>query len=238
VRRHLFGESRSPRLEVIPCCADLDRLSEQRGARDSVRAELGAKDRAILVYVGKFTGWYMEREMVDFFAVARRELPRLLFLVVTQADHLPIVSALERRGIGPSEYRITSAPHREIGRYLAAADLGIAFVRPCFSKISSSPTKIGEYLGAGLPVVSGTGIGDVDELLSTDAVGVLVTAFDRDAYRRAAERARELLDEPTTPERCRALARRRLSLAELGVPRYDRVYRMVAEGASLRSRPR
>ncbi len=46
-----------------------------------------------------------------------------------------------------------------------AAQLGLSFVRPCPSKVSSSPTKIGEYLAAGLPVISTAGIGDVDELL-------------------------------------------------------------------------
>ena len=37
-----------------------------------------------------------------------------------------------------------------------------------------------------------------------------------------------LVDDPSTPERCRALARRHLSLREVGIPRYDRLYREVA----------
>ena len=34
----------------------------------------------MIVYVGKFGGWYMDAEMVDFFAVARDALPGLHFL--------------------------------------------------------------------------------------------------------------------------------------------------------------
>ena len=36
-----------------------------------------------MAYVGKFTGRYMEREMVEFFAAARRVRPDLFFLTLT-----------------------------------------------------------------------------------------------------------------------------------------------------------
>jgi hypothetical protein len=225
VREHLFGSRPSPPLEVIPCCADLDRIEAQHDERQTTRAELDADGRRILVYVGKFTGWYMEREMADFFAVAKTELEDLLLVVITQADRSPVLSALEARGIDPEDYRITSAPPDELGRYLAAADFGICFIRPCLSKISSSPTKVGEYLGAGLPVVSGPGIGDLDGLLSADGVGAVVPEFSDDAYRAAARRVGDLLRDPETATRCNDLARRDLSLLDVGIPRYDRLYR-------------
>lgn len=229
VRDYLFKDRPGPPVEVIPCCADLSTIEAQADAREATRRELDAGDRPVLVYVGKFTGWYMEQEMVDFFAAAREEIPDLLFVVVTQADREPALKALAARGIGEADFRITSSPPGEIGRYLAAADAGISFIRPCLSKISSSPTKIGEYLGAGLPVVSGTGIGDVDELLSADGTGVLVHEFADAAYRDAARRMAELIADPGTRESCRQLAHRELSLDEVGIPRYERVYERLAQ---------
>ena len=229
VREYLLGDRAAPPVEVIPCCADLDAIEAGARDRDSTRRELDAGDRPVLVYVGKFTGWYMEREMVDFYAVAREELPGLLFVVITQADRQPAIEALAAGGVSPDDYRITTSPPGEIGRYLAAADAGIAFIKPCFSKISSSPTKIGEYLAAGLPVVSGTRIGDVDELLSSDGTGVLVPEFGEAAYREAARRLGELIADADTPRRSRELAHRELSLAEVGIPRYERMYRGLAE---------
>jgi glycosyltransferase involved in cell wall biosynthesis len=229
VRRFLFAERPSPPLEVIPCCADIELIERQRDGREATRTELGADGRPVLLYVGKFTGWYMEREMVDFFQVARTEIPDLLFVVLTQADRTPAIAALESQGVDPADYRITSAPADEMGRYLAAADLGICFIRPCLSKIASSPTKLGEYLAAGLPVVSGAGIGDVDELLSADGVGAIVPEFQAPAYRAAARRLGEMLGRPETAQRCRALAHDHLSLEEVGIPLYDRMYRRLAE---------
>jgi glycosyltransferase involved in cell wall biosynthesis len=229
VRQYLFDGRPGPPVEVIPCCADLTTIEAQSGQRNATRAELDAGERPILVYVGKFTGWYMEREMVDFFAVAREELPGLLFVVITQADRAPALRELARRGICEEDYRITGTGPGEIGRYLAAADAGLSFIRPCLSKISSSPTKIGEYLGAGLPVISGPDIGDVDELLSGDEVGVVVPEFTDDAYRNAARRMAALIADERTGERCRELAHRELSLDEVGIPRYERVYRRLAQ---------
>jgi hypothetical protein len=228
VRDYLFAGHPGPPVQVIPCCADLAAIQARQDEREATRAELNAGDRPILLYVGKFTGWYMEREMVDFFAAARKRIPDLLFAIVTQADREPAVAALRARGIDPADFRITSAAPGEIGRYLAAADAGIAFIRPCLSKISSSPTKIGEYLGGGLPVVSGTGIGDVDRLLARDGVGVLVPSFGDDAYTNAAARLAELIADPETSRRCRDLAERELSLVSVGIPRYDKVYRALA----------
>jgi glycosyltransferase involved in cell wall biosynthesis len=221
---------------VIPCCADVERIAEGAGERGAAREEIGIGERPAMVYVGKFTGWYMEREMADFVAVARRSAPDLLFLIVTQADPAPMLSELDRQGIGPDDYRVLRAEHEEIGRYLAAADVGLSFVRPCFSKISSSPTKIGEYLAAGLPVVSTAGIGDIDALLRDNRVGALVDDFSEAAYEAAAAAVAVLRDDPATRERCLATAREQLSLREVGIPRYDALYRRVAVGRSLPAR--
>jgi glycosyltransferase involved in cell wall biosynthesis len=87
---------------------------------------------------------------------------------------------------------------------------------------------VGEYLAAGLPVVSTAGIGDVDELLEEGRVGVLVRELFPRAYEAAAREALELGRDAAARERCRAVAREKLSLTDVGIPRYDRLYRQVA----------
>jgi glycosyltransferase involved in cell wall biosynthesis len=228
VRTYLFGEGGpAVPLAVIPCCADVDsRDGSGANARD-IRAALGLGERPVMIYVGKFTGWYMDREMVEFYRSARRLHPDLLFLILTQSDPSAIETELERHGIPRSDYVITRAEPADVGRYLAAADFGISFVRPSLSKISSSPTKIGEYLAAGVPVVS-TAIGDLPELFAGGQLGVLVDDFSPAAYEAAADAVEALSRDAAARDRCRAVARQRLSLQEVGIPRYDRLYREVA----------
>ena len=86
---------------MIPCCADLDELRRQDGRCGGARTDLErASGPIVMVYVGKFTGWYLEREMVDFFAAARKLVPDLLFVVLTQSDRAIIEREFARGGIG------------------------------------------------------------------------------------------------------------------------------------------
>jgi glycosyltransferase involved in cell wall biosynthesis len=227
IRRQMFGLDGHRGVHVIPCCADLEALTTAGVARELRRAELDVSDATVMVYVGKFGGWYMTDEMAQFFAVAKRSIPRLHFLILTQGDREEIRRSLEHRAAG-SDFTIASASPEQLGSYLAAADFGICFIRPTPSKASSSPTKIGEFLGAGLPVVCTSGVGDLDALITPD-IGTLVTEHTEAAYRAAADQSIRLLTQAGVRERCRATARRELSLAQVGIPRYRRLYEEVAE---------
>lgn len=225
IRRRLFPDRRG--VYTIPCCADLGALRTTSVRRDAVRAELGLADANVMIYVGKFGGWYMTDEIAEFFAVARRAIPDLHFLILTQGERGEIRRRLERRDV-TGRFTITSAPPELLGGYLAAADFGISFIRPGPSNVSSSPTKIGEYLGAGLPVVGTAGVGDLDALITAD-IGTLVSEHTESAYRAAVDHTRALLARADTSERCRAVADRELSLQDVGIPRYRRLYEEVAD---------
>jgi glycosyltransferase involved in cell wall biosynthesis len=231
VKAHLLGRPPSRDCAyVIPCCANLERIEQWLPGRADVRSELGVGTRPVMAYVGKFTGRYMEREMVEFFVAARRVRPDLFFLTLTQSDPEVLGREFVRLGIGSEDYLITSASPDEVGRYLAGVDFATCFYQPKFSEIAASPTKVGEYLGAGVPVVATAGIGDVDDLIAGREVGVLIGDFTPAAYAAAAEQILAFAGDPECRERCRAIARAHLSLKDVGIPRYDRLYREVARG--------
>lgn len=214
-------------LEVIPCCADLSLIEAQAGQRDAMRVELGLEGKAVLVYVGKFGGWYLQDKMADFFAAARREIPDLHFLILTQSERELIEAELRRHGIPEASFTITQAPHERVGAFLAASDIALSFIEAAPSKIASSPTKIGEYLAAGLPVVCNPGVGDVDLAMDEFGVGAVVREWSSEAYARAARQALQLSRSGVAP-RCRQAAQEVASLEKIGVPRYDRLYRAIA----------
>jgi hypothetical protein len=228
VRRHLFGGSPPEWTHVIPCSADVGAIEIAASERATVRLELELGKRAVLTYVGKFGGRYAGREMVEFFVAAREKQKGLLFLIVTQSDRRLILDELERAGVPPDDFRVTSSEPTEIGRYLGAADLSIGFYRHALSAIAASPTKTGEYLAAGLPLVSSPDVGDIDGLLTEERVGVVVPEFTRAAYADAAGQIFALLDGRGAAGRCRAAAHAQFSLDEVGRPRYDAVYTQVA----------
>ena len=170
-RTNLFEAKRRSTVHVIPCCANLAQITAASSRREEVRERLGLQDATVMVYVGKFPSWSSPSAMADFFSTASKSIARLHFLILTQEDGREIRRELVRIGADQASYTITSVPASEVGAYLAASDFAITFIRPRPSTIGQSPTKLGEYLGAGLPVVYSAGIGDLDELMSS-TIGV------------------------------------------------------------------
>lgn len=227
IGRSLAQPAQGTPLEVIPCCADLSLIEAQGQQRDAMRASLGLEGKTVLVYVGKFGGWYLQDKMADFFDAARREIPDLHFLILSQSEHALIESELARHNIEAGSWTITQAPHERVGAFLAASDIALSFIEAAPSKIASSPTKIGEYLAAGLPVVCNDGVGDVDLVMDEFGVGVVVREWNEVAYAQAARDALAL-SRGDVAMRCREAARAVASLEKIGVPRYDRLYRAIA----------
>jgi glycosyltransferase involved in cell wall biosynthesis len=225
VRDVLFAND-DDRVTVIPCCADLELVRSQEHLRKETRRRLGLEQRSVLIYVGKFTGWYLQREMVQFFARAREAAPDLHFLVLSQSDPALISEEFARFDVPDDARTITRVAPEQIGAYLAAADAAIAFIKPCYSKISSSPTKIGEYLAAGLMVVTGRGIGDVDALLEQYDCGVVLDSFEAEHLDVGATLLQQRMGDTARRERSLQAAQE-LSLTDVGVPRYAALYAQI-----------
>jgi len=116
-----------------------------------------------------------------------------------------------------------------VAEHLAAADMAFCFIKPGFSKLSSSPTKIGEFLASGLPVLCNAGIGDTDELLVENRVGVLLRTFGHESYVQALREVDQFAEDTSLRRRCRDVAQRYFDLGAIGGPRYHRLYLRVTE---------
>jgi glycosyltransferase involved in cell wall biosynthesis len=228
-RQVLFPESAGTGLdklrrpvEVIPCCVDLSKYAIDSGAtRHGVRRALKVEDKYVVAYVGSFGGFYMTDAMLDFLTTFKSQRPDMFAMVLTQREQEKISSALEDRGFKTSEFLVKGVPPNEIARYLSAADVAMSFIKPTYSKQSSSPTKIAEYLAAGLPVISNKGVGDLDQLLEENRVGALVNELTPDGYLRAIN---EVIALGEIGEKCREVALREFNLTSIGGPRYRRIY--------------
>ena len=209
-------------ITVIPCCADFDLFSPPAELlRAQMRTELGiAPDAPLLVHVGSIGSNCLLGEMLDFFAVYRTRHPAAQLLFVAPAGE-PEIRAEARKRQMDQAVHVRSASREEVPKWIGAADLGIMFVRPVWSKKAASPTKLGEMLASGLPVVANGGVGDVADVIQESNAGVLVDRFDPDAYRSAVD----ALDHVrASPQDIRTAARRWFDLNE-GIARYDAIYR-------------
>ncbi|MGI9069496.1 MAG: glycosyltransferase [Pyrinomonadaceae bacterium] len=224
-------DSQGRPLEVIPCCVDPARFREaEEASRVDLRRELKLTSRRVMIYVGSFGGWYMTDEMTQFLKLAHEQDPRTFALILTQSAPDPIRQRLRRLGLKDDDFFVGKIAAADVPRYLKAADASISFIKACYSKQSSSPTKIAEYLTSGLPVVCNTGVGDLDELLNTDRVGVVIHDFTREGYTQALAELEKLCQDPTLSARCQASASERFNMETVGGYRYRRLYRRLLGG--------
>src|ERR1043165_7359834 len=182
---------------VVPCCADLEVFRFDASARGQRRGELGLADRFVIVYSGSIDGWYLTEEMADFFVKLRQREPRSHLLWLTTGSHERIRDLMRARGLANRDYTVHTATAREVPSYLSASDAGLAFIKPCFSKLASSPTKFAEYLACGLPLVINRGVGDSDSLANENYVAAMISEFNHEEYERAAN---DLLFMTANPE--------------------------------------
>src|SRR5436309_12923755 len=108
--------------------------------------------------------------------------------------------------------------------HLAWAAAGFYLITTSYSKLASSPTKLAEYLAAGLPVIVNAQIGDSADMVRDYRLGVVVESFEREQYQRAWQEFVRLVDsDPGIRDRCREVAAKWLSL-EYGAAQYRFVY--------------
>jgi glycosyltransferase involved in cell wall biosynthesis len=224
--RRLGLAPRSTPVHVIRTCADLtkfrpvppvDRPAECRG--DAPR---------FLIFNATRT-WYLREETLDLAARALARDPRAKLHVLTRDDPGPLAAGLARRGVDERRTLIRSVPPEDAPRWISGAAAAIVLIRSTWSKGASCPTKLGELLGCGVPVLMNAGVGDGDRIFDGSDVGVTVTGFDEASYDAALEaletlRAGGAAAAAAAASRCRALAEREFALP-LGVERYDAAYR-------------
>ena len=215
---------------VIPCCVDLSLFKFSESERTRRRTELGLGDRLTLVYSGSLDGWYLTEQMADFFAslVQKRSDAHLLWL--TTGDSERVQQLMSARGIRNDQFTIRSVAASEVPSYLSAGDVGLSFIKRCFSKIASSPTKNGEYLACGLPVVINAGIGDSDALVTDWKAGVLVHELDGTGFDNAYAQIATFLDDSNAKARARDIAEKLFDLNVIGGRRYADLYERVLNG--------
>jgi len=216
-----------PPITVIPCCVDFDAFPAVTArSRTSARKELGIDQSAIVAaYLGSLGTWYLSDEMLDFLRVQIEQKPDAYLLVITRDSPEGVAASARARGVPEDRLIVRPASRDEVPKLTAAADYGLFFIKPVFSKLSSSPTKMGEFLALELPIVTNGGVGDVERIIAETGGGVVVRAFDDGAYRDALSALDRLKPDM---ERWRAATRRWLDLAA-GVDRYDLLYRTSTE---------
>ena len=173
-------------VEVIPCSADLALFNPNdldKNLQDSLKAELGiVPGDFVISYLGSIGGWYMTKDMMQFCGMLLQKRPETKFLFISPHRHEDIMQAANEFSI-PSENIITRKGQRhEVPALLSLSSYSLFFIKPCYSKKSSSPTKHGEIMAMGIPVITNAGVGDVEEIVTRYNAGIIIQELNEKNY--------------------------------------------------------
>lgn len=100
----------------------------------------------------------MTEEMFDFFKVLHEKNEKSIFLCITPDNPDMLDSIALRKDIPRTALRVIKANHEEVPMYASLSDWSIFFIKPVYSQKASSPTKMGELLSMGIPLVCNAGV--------------------------------------------------------------------------------
>ena len=123
-------------------------------------------------------------EMLAFFKVLNEKKPNAKFLFITRDDPNLVFSKAEQKGISKEKLIIQPSARELMPSYIGVSDFSIFFILPVFSKKASSPTKMGEIMNLGIPIICNTGVGDVDDIMNACMPELLVKDFNNKEYNR------------------------------------------------------
>jgi glycosyltransferase involved in cell wall biosynthesis len=184
------GFKKDTPLAVIPCSADLELFDPAKVSVEAQRAlqqklGIGAHD-FIVSYLGSIGGWYLTAEMLRFCKVLSERLPAAKFLFISPHRHEVIAAAAEKFGLATNKIITQKATRREVPLLLSLSDYSVFFIKPCYSKQSSSPTKHGEIMAMGIPLITNSGVGDVQMIVDKYDAGIVLNDFTDAAFEAAA----------------------------------------------------
>ncbi|TGD82981.1 glycosyltransferase [Hymenobacter wooponensis] len=183
-------------ITVIPCSADFSvfpLLTVQD--RQIARQKLGyGAEELVISYLGSIGAWYLLDEMLAQFAVIKQQYSGAKMLFITQEPKEMVLAAARKvTGLAETDFIVRPATRKEVPELVAASDLNLFFIKQSYSKKASSPTKLGEILAMGLPVICNDGVGDVADIIRQTDGGTVVSELNAAGYEAAARSIPELL---------------------------------------------
>lgn len=188
IKQNMHLKTGTP-VEVIPCSVDTELFNPEKineGFRSQLKKEMNIReDDFIISYLGSVGGWYLTDEMMRFFKMLIARIPNARFLFITPHGQEEIFRHARKSNISPDKIMVRHANREEVPLFLSLSHYSLFFIKPCFSKQASSPTKHAEIMAMGIPVISNAGVGDIQEIINQSQSGIVLDDLDESNWDKA-----------------------------------------------------
>jgi hypothetical protein len=142
-------------------------LHESRTLRGYLETDI------ILLYSGSFRGPQGSGALDAFLVKLMESNPNVKVLFLTESS----LSNLEAMRLFPGRITKDYVRTNKLAKVLATADYGLLIREPSTASKVASPTKFGEYLTCGLPVIISGNLGDFSDFVGKHDCGIIVDPY-------------------------------------------------------------
>lgn len=212
----------SEKITTIPCAADFDHFYFSDKRPKAIKLE----DRSfVLGYLGSVGPLYQFSKFLDLYTVFKKINTNARALVVTNnlEDAKKLITK-SKLSLTDNGLILVRSSRNDVPNYINCMDVMVSFCTNAYSAKGASPTKIGEALACGIPIVSNKGIGDTDEILRELNAGIVLPSMDSDDFPNFISRIQEL--KLLKSEALSKRARRVFDL-NIAIAKYQSVYETI-----------
>ena len=211
-------ELNNQKLVVIPTCADLKRFTPllDKPSGPIVHGCIGTL----------LSGWFLTDWLAKWMRVVILRNPSAFFKIITLDDIVKVKEMLDPSNELHGRFTIVSHSTEQMPEVIRNLDVSVMFFSSGLSKLGSSPTRLAEVLGSGLPVVVNDNVGDIADIVKKNNVGVIVEGPNTYQMEKALNQLLILLNDSELITRCRNTAKKLFSL-EVGTEAYRKIYKSI-----------
>lgn len=173
-------------IEVIPCCVDTDKFN-YNNIDPTILKEYAKKldikeNDFIISYVGSIGTWYMTNEMIQFYKQLVLQNENAKFLFITNSPKEEVLKYAINNQVNPKNIIVISGKRNEMPYLISLSNFSLFFITPLYSKKASSPTKQGEIMSLGIPIICNNNVGDTAAIIEKHHAGFVIDSFDENTY--------------------------------------------------------
>jgi glycosyltransferase involved in cell wall biosynthesis len=182
INRYLINDIN--KFTVLPTVFDKNKFKFNTSIRESYRKRLDIEDKTVLIFAGSvYYSWQNIKRSIEVFQLLIKEkiITNGHFVILTREVDFPIVKGFaDNSSLKTCEYTLKNVSHDEVNGYLNACDIGILLRDDHQLNHIVSTGKMGEYLAAGLPVITSSYIGLYSQAIKEKSVGIVLTDINSD----------------------------------------------------------
>ncbi|MBF2066083.1 MAG: glycosyltransferase [Calothrix sp. C42_A2020_038] len=162
------------RYKVVPCCVNTNKFKIFEKSEVLLKSRLDISERFIVTYSGTFfTIWQEPDDILQIFKEIKSKITNAYLLILSGDDCEKIKQFIFSKGILEKDFAVYKLKHDLVPQWLSISNLGLLIRRPSVVNYAASPTKFGEYLSCGVPVIISENVGDFSQLVSELQIGLI-----------------------------------------------------------------